>query len=82
MSDNLAPFLGGFLFVGGWNSITTWLNHIHLLKISPELFVAEYGIKVLGTVFIGFFGGLSGMLAKDFYRWSTKLLKKDDSKIM
>ena len=69
------PFTGGALFgLGGGVSIWHEMTIFSLAKIPPV--VVDFPLRVLFTIVLAFFGGLSGMLAKDFYSMIKKRYKK------
>lgn len=49
---------------------------VHVLLAGILYNFAEFGLKVIATLFIGLAGGLAGMLAKDFYPYLKKYVTK------
>ena len=75
MSDNAAPFTGGFI-MASWGSFSILQDLPILLQINVPGAFQLYGLKVLGTLLLGAVGGIGGMLAKDLYRFIKNKLKK------
>lgn len=75
MSDNAAPFTGGFI-MASWGSFSILQELPTLLQIGAPGVLELYALKVLGTLILGAVGGVGGMLAKDLYRYFKNKLKK------
>ena len=74
MSENAAPFTGGFL-MASWGSFSI-LREMPLLLQIPNQQTPEYFIvSVLTTLLLGAVGGIGGMLAKDAYKYIKDKLK-------
>jgi CDP-diglyceride synthetase len=69
------PFIGGALFgIGGGVPIWPEMTIFSLAKVPP--IILDFPLRVLFTIILAFFGGLSGMLAKDIYTYLKKKYKK------
>ena len=75
MSENAAPFTGGFL-MASWGSFSILHDLPTLLQINVPGTLELYALKVLATLILGAVGGVGGMLAKDLYRYFKNKLKK------
>lgn len=75
MSENAAPFTGGFI-MASWGSFSILRDLPTLLQINVPGTLELYALKVLGTLLLGAVGGVGGMLAKDLYRFIKNKLKK------
>lgn len=77
MNDDVLSFAGGSLLAS--IPAFSWLWPLELDGLNPSNLAFIWFIKVMGTIILGFLGGLTGMLGKDFYRFIKHKLTKHDS---
>ena len=78
MSDDNISFTFGSLLAA--IPAISWLWPLQLHAMDAGSMATIWLIKVFGTVILGFLGGLTGMLGKDFYRFIKTKLRKHEIK--
>lgn len=75
MNDDQIAFAGGTLL----SSIPAfqWLWPLQADTIAAPDLAMVWLFKIFGTVILGFLGGITGMLGKDFYRYIKTKLHED-----
>lgn len=76
MSDDNVSFMSGSLLAA--IPALSWLWPLQIAD--PTNMATLWVIKVFGTIILGFLGGLTGMLGKDFYRFIKTKLRKHENK--
>ena len=76
MNDDSISFASGSLLAAIPALNWLWPLQFHGIDASNLAFL--WVIKIFGTIILGFLGGLTGMLGKDFYRFLKYKLKQND----
>jgi hypothetical protein len=77
MSDDNLSFASGSLLAAIPAFSWLWPLQLHL---DPANLATAWMMKVIGTIVLGFLGGLSGMLGKQFFVFIKSKLKRNENK--